>query len=144
MATKGSIDPQARLAPITAHEDTIESDVMLRLGAVLVLSMSLWVEPAVAAYYSYSEWAALPEGARAMFMSGAFDSLVSFATDADSVTVSKHYDNCVRDAHISNGQLATNILDYAKDKPKLHTQVAVSAMLDYLIAACGLPPQKPK
>ncbi|THD70957.1 MAG: hypothetical protein E7813_06695 [Bradyrhizobium sp.] len=117
---------------------------MPRLGAVFCVSMALWVQPTKAAYYGYSEWAALPEVSRAIFMSGAFDSLVSFATDADGAAAAKHYAKCVHGAHMTNGQLATNILNYARDKPALHTQLATAAMLDYLIAACGLPPQQPK
>jgi hypothetical protein len=75
-----------------------------------------------------------------MFMTGAFDSLVSFATDAGGLTAAQHYSHCVMDAHMSNSQLATNILNYAKDRPALHTKPATNAMLDYLIAACGLHP----
>jgi len=44
---------------------------------------------------------------------------------------------------MTNSQLAAKILNYAKDKPALHTKPATHAMLDYLIAACGLP-RKPE
>lgn len=112
---------------------------MLRLVFVFIVLLNLLVEPANALYFNYTEWSALPEVSRTMFMTGAFDSLVSFATDAGGEEAAKHYDHCVVSAHMSNGQLATNILNYAKDKPALHTKPATMAMIKYLIAACGLP-----
>lgn len=51
---------------------------MFRLGGVLFVWMIFWVQPAPAIYYTYSEWAALPEVSRTMFMTGAYDSLERF------------------------------------------------------------------
>lgn len=116
-------------------------NAMLRFLAVLFVSVAFWVQPAKAVFYSYSEWAALPEGLRTIYMSGAFDSLVTFANTPAGARGAMHYRNCVRDAQMTNDQLASNILNYAKDKPALHTKRATVAMLDYLVAACGLPPK---
>ena len=52
-----------------------------------------------------------------------------------------HYHTCMAKSGMTNAQLATNILNYAKDKPALHTEPATVAMLKYLAAACGIPPQ---
>src|ERR1700692_4467001 len=108
----------------------------LRLGPMLVVAVALWVQPAKAIYFNYTEWDAtrsLPNYVH----DWSLDSLVSFA-NADTVNVAQH-NHCIAGAHMSSGQLAMNILNYAKDNPVLHTQPATKAMLDYLIAACGLP-----
>jgi hypothetical protein len=40
------------------------------------------------------------------------------------------------------GQNTANMLNFAKDKPELHTGLVQRALLKYLIAACGEPPTK--
>jgi hypothetical protein len=114
---------------------------MQRLGAVLVISTVLWVQPALAVFYTYSEWATLPAGPRAVYMSGAYDSFTSFADNPIGARGAAHYQACVAKSGMTTGQFATNILNHANGKPALHTKPAVHAMLDYLIAACGLPPK---
>jgi hypothetical protein len=113
----------------------------LRLSLFGVL-VAFLIAPAEAFFLNYTDWTALPEGSRTMFMTGAFDSLVSFANNEGGAKAADHYEQCIRDAHMSNTQLAANVLNYAKDKPALHTKPATIAMIQYLIAACGLPPQR--
>jgi hypothetical protein len=89
----------------------------LRLGPMLVVAVALWVQPANAIYFNYTEW----DAARSFpnyVHDWSLDSLVSFA-NADTVNVAQH-NHCIGGAHMSNGQLAMNILNYAKDEPVLH------------------------
>ena len=39
------------------------------------------------------------------------------------------------------GQLSENIKQFASTRPQLQTGNVLNAMIDYLIAACGKPPQ---
>jgi hypothetical protein len=41
---------------------------------------------------------------------------------------------------MSAGQLTRNVIEFAKDKPPLHTGNVQSALIQYLIAVCGAPP----
>ena len=41
---------------------------------------------------------------------------------------------------LRSGQLTRNVIEFAKDKPPLHTGNVQSAVIQYLIAACGAPP----
>ena len=69
-------------------------------------------------FYTYSRWEALPTAQRAAYIAGAFDSLVGYGeTDADQKT-NVHYNNCIRRAQINNGQLAENVLAYARARPE--------------------------
>jgi len=53
--------------------------MLSRLGHLLIVLAALWVRPASAVFYTYTQWEALPEVQRAFYMSGAYDSLTSFA-----------------------------------------------------------------
>jgi len=117
--------------------------MLSRLGHLLIVLAALWVRPASAVFYTYTQWEALPEVQRAFYMSGAYDSLTSFADTPEAARGAVHYQTCVAKSGMTNSQLAAKILNYAKDKPALHTKPATHAMLDYLIAACGLP-RKPE
>jgi hypothetical protein len=55
---------------------------------------------------------------------------------------SRHYRKCVDTAQITNFQLAANVLNFAKDKPELHTGSVQGALIKYLNTACGQPPTK--
>lgn len=115
--------------------------MLLRLCYLLIVLAAFWVQPAGAVFYTYAQWVALPESQQAAYMSGAFDSLVTFANTPEGARGGMHYHTCMAKSGMTNAQLATNILNYAKDKPALHTEPATVAMLKYLAAACGIPPQ---
>ena len=56
--------------------------------------------------------------------------------------ITQHYSRCLVAAKMTNGQLAANVLNFAKDKPELHTGSVQHVLINYLIAACGAPPTK--
>jgi hypothetical protein len=55
---------------------------------------------------TYSEWERLPEGHRAMYIAGAFDSLIAFAINDDHAKTNSHYQQCILNAKMNNVQLA--------------------------------------
>jgi hypothetical protein len=87
-------------------------------------------------YFTYQTWLAMPESSRVAYVSGAFDSLVSFA---ETEQVAMHYVKCIDTVKMTNSQLTANMLNFAKDKPELHTGLVQRALLKYLVAACGEP-----
>ena len=87
-------------------------------------------------YFTYQTWLAMPESSRIAYVSGAFDSLVSFA---ETEQVAMHYVKCIDTVKMTNSQLTANMLNFAKDKPELHTGLVQRALLKYLAAACGEP-----
>jgi hypothetical protein len=54
---------------------------------------------------------------------------------------SQHYNECLYNAKLNSIQLANNVREYAKAKPQLHAQPVQFALMEYLIALCGLPNQ---
>jgi hypothetical protein len=94
------------------------------------------------AYYTYQSWSALSEPARAIYLSGAFDSLVTFASGEQEKRITAHYFKCIYTAKTSGSQLAANVLNFAKDKPELHTGPVQAPRFKYLFATCGEPRTK--
>ena len=74
---------------------------------------------------------------RVAYISGAYDSLVTFVEGEQAGRNSRHYRKCVATAQMTNFQLAANVLNFAKDKPELHVGSVQGALIEYLNAACG-------
>ena len=109
------------------------------LRTVIGLIALLVSSAAQSNYFTYQSWLAMSESSRVAYLSGAFDSLVSFA---ETEQIAVHYGKCIDAAKMTNFQLTANMLNFAKDKPELHTGLVQRALLKYLIAACGEPPTK--
>ena len=60
--------------------------------------------------------------------------------DDAALIAGEHYTVCIQRSKMSAGQLTRNVIEFAKDKPPLHTGNVQSAGIQYLIAACGAPP----
>jgi hypothetical protein len=93
-------------------------------------------------YFTYQSWLAMAETSRVAYISGAYDSLVTFVEGEQAGRNSLHYTKCITTAKMTNSQLTANMLNFAKDKPELHTGLVQRALLKYLVAACGEPPTK--
>ena len=77
---------------------------------------------------------------------GAFDGFVydnsTLLSPAWEQAAAFHYEMCLSKAKMTNGQLAANVLNFASDKPKLQTGPVQLALIEYLFAVCGAPPDK--
>ena len=112
--------------------------VITRIIAVLLRLMPV---PALANFLSYSQWTAMPAEPRAAYIAGSFDALVSVVDSAAGIESRQHYTRCIENAKMSNRQLAENIMQFASTRPALQTGNVPTAMIGYLIEACGKPPQ---
>jgi hypothetical protein len=119
-----------------------EGEMILR--TIVVLIALLVSSGAQANYFTYQQWLAMSELGRAAYVAGAFDSLLTFIDPADeqALAMKWHYNNCLLRAQMSDTQLAANVMNFAKDRPELHTGPVQGALIGYLIAACGAPPTK--
>jgi hypothetical protein len=118
---------------------------MLRTAVIL---LALLVSPLAHAYFvTYQQWLAMPEGARTAYITGAFDGYLYddsqfFVRQQWEVDATFHYETCLSKARMTSGQLAVNVMNFARDKPELHTQPVQHALMNYLFAACGKSPTK--
>ena len=103
-----------------------------------VLLLLVWITPAHAGFYNYSEWKQLPDEARAGYIAGVIDLITSYAPGGDVSAVS-HYRECVAKSHMSLAQLNKNVRAYVQTQPSLQAQDMPTAVLRYLVALCGAP-----
>ena len=75
-----------------------------------------------------------------MYIAGVFDSLLGIVRDRSDLPVTKHYDNCITRANMSNGELADNVMAFVKTRPELQERSVSGALMNYLISYCGAPP----
>ena len=90
-------------------------------------------------YYSYPEWERLNDSARAVYIAGAYDSLVSIATP-DTASASRHYSKCIGSNRLTNEQLARNVRTFVATRPDLQKGPVQGGLLNYLVELCGAPP----
>ena len=111
---------------------------MLRLICLFLIAIS----PVANAgqFYSYRQWVALDETLRSVYIAGVFDSLLGVVKDRNDLPVTKHYDNCITRAKMSNSELADNVLAFVKKRPELQERSVSGALMNYLIDFCGAPP----
>lgn len=111
-------------------------------GCVLCLILAgFFACPARAGFYTYAEWAALPLNQSAAYIAGAYDSYVGFALNDDDVKRDNHFNQCVKNSRMNNGQLAQNIQAFASTRPNLQGAPPQAALVQYLIALCGAVPK---
>ncbi|MEH2590273.1 hypothetical protein [Bradyrhizobium sp. AZCC 1721] len=94
-----------------------------------------------AVFFTYSEWARMPDNLRAVYISGLYDALISFVDNDSGEKVALHYQTCISRAKMQNAQLAENTLAYAKSRPNVQSSGVGGALIGYLIELCGKPPQ---
>jgi Rap1a immunity proteins len=91
-------------------------------------------------FYSYPQWAALDETHRAAYIAGVFDALLGLVRDETDLPVTKHYDNCITRANMTNGELADKVIAFVKTRPDLQRRSVSGALINYLVTFCGPPP----
>jgi hypothetical protein len=111
---------------------------MLRLTCLFLIALS----PVANAgqFYSYRQWLALDEALRSVYIAGVFDSLLGIVRDRNDLPVTKHYDNCITQANMTNGELADNVMAFVKTRPELQERSVSGALINYLVDYCGAPP----
>jgi hypothetical protein len=85
----------------------------------VVVALFAMSAPANAVFFTYSQWEALAPIERASYISGLYDGLVSFASDADDARVGSHYQSCITRSKMTNVQLSDNVRTFASTRPKL-------------------------
>jgi hypothetical protein len=113
-------------------------DKMLRL----ICSFLIAVSPVANAgqFYSYAQWEQLEGTLRAVYIAGVFDSLLGIVNDRNNLPATKHYDDCITRANMTNGELADKVMAFVKTRPDLQRRSVPGALINYLVTFCGPPP----
>jgi hypothetical protein len=105
-------------------------------AAVTVLALTLAV-PVRAGFLTAEQWLGLSAEQQAAYVAGAYDSLVTYATNTAEMEAIGHYQSCVAHAKLTPVTMATGLKDELDANPKLATEPAPGALLKYLIKLCG-------
>jgi hypothetical protein len=90
-------------------------------------------------YYNYPQWDRLNDLARATYIAGAYDSLISIATP-DTASAARHYSKCVVSHQLSTEQLAKNVRAFVATRPDLQKGPVQGGLINYLVELCGAAP----
>jgi hypothetical protein len=90
-------------------------------------------------YYSYPDWDRLNESEQAVYIAGAYDSLVSIASP-NTASAARHYSRCVANNRLSSEQLARNVRAFVAGRPALQKGPVQGGLVNYLVELCGAPP----
>src|SRR5262245_60929618 len=109
----------------------------------LICSLLLAISPVANAgqFYSYHQWVALDATLLASYIAGAFDTLLCIVRERNDLPTTRHYDDCISKANMTNGELADNIIAFVKTRPRLQERSVSGALINYLVAFCGAPPE---
>ena len=90
-------------------------------------------------YYSYPQWDRLNEAEQAIYIAGAYDSLVSIASP-NTASAARHYARCAASNRLSSEQLARNVRAFVAGRPDLQKGPVQGGLVNYLVELCGAPP----
>jgi hypothetical protein len=111
-------------------------------GPLLAILVLLMVGPVYGqvGFFSYSEWASSDENSRAAYIAGAFDFYAISAMNAGpaSQKAAERYSGCLQSARFTHRDLAEHVKTYAEAHPPSQRGPAVGALIDYLVALCGV------
>jgi len=89
-------------------------------------------------YYTYAEWDRLSDQARAIYIAGAYDSLITIVSP-DTASTARHYSKCIS-GRVPVEQLAKNVRTFVAARPDLQKKPVQVGLINYLIELCGAPP----
>jgi hypothetical protein len=101
----------------------------------------VWVTPAQAGFYNYSEWEQLSVDERGGYIAGAIDLITSYAT-GDDASAPLRYRECIAKSKMRLSQLDKNVRAYVQTQPDLQAGDMTTAPIKYLVALCGAPPKQ--
>ena len=112
------------------------------MKSVLIAGLlsALWVGQVHAqVYYSFPDWDRLSEAEQAIYIAGAYDSIVSIASP-NTASAARHYSRCLASIRLSSEQLARNVRTFVANRPDLQKGPVQGGLVNYLVELCGAPP----
>jgi len=110
----------------------------------VVFPLLLWSSSALSGtnvFFSYSEWERMSDNQRSIYIAGAMDALMMYASNIDGPKLTAHFYSCLTKASLNNLQLANNVRAYTKQHPELQPGTVQIPLVHYLRALCGPVPQ---
>jgi hypothetical protein len=113
---------------------------MCRVVFTLLLLSSSAISQEASVFFSYSEWERMSDNQRSIYIAGAMDALMAYASNVDGPKLTAHFYSCLTKASLNNLQLANNVRAYTKQHVELQTGTVQIPLVHYLRALCGPAP----
>lgn len=110
----------------------------MRSSAIVGVILFLLNSGASAGHLTYSQWAALDDDQRAVYVGSAIKMLTGFAPDIAASKQEMHYRQCVLEGEMTNVQLSNNVLTFGRSFPDVQNLSAQGVLAEYLNRLCGL------
>jgi len=107
-----------------------------------IVAIGFTLAAALPNYFTYAQWARLPDEGRAAYIAGTFDALVNQYDDDAGRAVARHYSDCVARAQLSSAQMGDKLKTYVAARPELAAGTVQAALLKYLGDLCGAQPPR--
>jgi hypothetical protein len=114
---------------------------MYRVVFPLMLLSSSALSQGANVFFSYAEWDRMSDNQRSLYIAGAMDALMMYASNVDGPKLTAHFYSCLTKANLNNLQLANNVRAYTKQRPELQAGTVQIPLVHYLRALCGPVPQ---
>ena len=114
---------------------------MYRVVFPLMLLSTSALSQGANVFFSYSEWERMSDNQRSIYIAGAMDALMMYASNVDGSKLTAHFYSCLTKASLNNLQLANNVRTYTKQHPELQAGTVQIPLVHYLRALCGPVPQ---
>lgn len=113
---------------------------MRRFFIVVALASGLSVNAAEAQYQTYSSWVLSGDTYRTAYVAGALDAYLAVALPGllgePGQLRAQHFRECLGSGRITDGQLASNVANYAASRPDLHREPTILIVIRYLEELC--------
>ena len=114
---------------------------MYRFAVMLLLLSTPALSQGTRVFYTYSEWERMSDNQRSLYIAGAIDALLMYASNIEGPKLTDHLYNCLTKANLNNLQLANNVQAYTRQHPEAQGDTVQIPLIHYLRALCGPVPQ---
>jgi len=114
---------------------------MYRFAVTLLLLSTPALSQGTRVFYTYSEWERMSDNQRSIYLAGAIDGLMMYASNIEGPKLTDHLFSCLMKANLNNLQLANNVQVYTRQHPEVQGGTVQMPLIHYLRALCGPVPQ---
>jgi hypothetical protein len=114
---------------------------MYRFAVIVLLLLTPASSQGTNVFYTYSEWERMSDNQRSIYIAGAIDALMMYASNIEGPKLADHLYNCLTKANLNNLQLAKSVQAYTRQHPEAQDDTVQMPLLHYLRALCGPGPQ---
>jgi hypothetical protein len=116
---------------------SVADDHTYRFAIILLLLLTPALSQGANGFYTYSEWEKMSDNQRSIYIAGAIDALMMYASNIEGPKLAAHLYNSLTKANLNNLQLANNVQAYTRQHPEEQRDTVQIPLIHYLRALCG-------